>query len=81
MNVVQKVFCVSGATLLLSLLCAGLWGQEKPWPYSTWEYKSAVLCGRSVEPDLNSLGAQGWELVAIGNAGICSRYVLKRRTR
>lgn len=42
-----------------------------------WEYKVVQFAGRSENEQLNALGAEGWELVAVIFSNI-SWYYLKR---
>jgi hypothetical protein len=59
-------FCL--LLVLIALMCLVGWtgyGQGHSVPVrETWEYKEASL-GTNDEPMLNTLGAQGWELVAV----------------
>jgi hypothetical protein len=57
-----------GSVLLFALLLLVVWsafGQGKKQPKLTWEYKQAGRASNTGEPELNQLGAQGWEFVSV----------------
>ena len=69
-----------GSALLFALLLlVGLstFGQRKNQPKVTWEYKRAGHASNTGEPELNQLGAQGWELVSVNEDATV--FYLKRQ--
>jgi hypothetical protein len=59
-----------GSVLLFALLLLVVWsafGQRKKQPQVTWEYKQSGRASSTGEPELNELGAQGWELVSVND--------------
>lgn len=68
-----KVLLVACAVLVACILFIGAGGYGK----TTWEYK--VSSGAPSEPQLNALGAQGWELTGIEWGSVAySTYYFKR---
>jgi hypothetical protein len=68
-----------GPALLFAMLFLVGWttfGQKKNQPKVTWEYKRVGHATETGEPELNQLGAQGWELVAVDQEGTV--FYLKR---
>ncbi len=52
----------------------------------TWEYRVIPITGETaeggeetLEPQLDELGSEGWELVAIDSSGSTTLYIFKRR--
>ena len=69
---------ISFAAVILAavIICWSTYAQRPAAPRTVWEYRS--VSGAS-DADLNSLGAQGWELVAVsGGENTSARYYLKR---
>jgi hypothetical protein len=69
-----------GSGLLLALLLLVGWStfaQRKSQPKVTWEYKRAGHASNTGEPELNQLGAQGWELVSVNEDATV--FYLKRQ--
>ena len=64
------------AMLLVSLLCVGFARQAQE-PRTRWEYQAS--CAHTSPFSLNTLGDEGWELVAAAQDGTVTCLYFKRR--
>lgn len=70
---------IIGSMVLLCIVSWTVYAQKRKAATPTWEYKTVGLSASyPVEKELNALGAQGWELVDVGEVGGATYYFFKR---
>ena len=70
---------IGGIMVLMSIVGWTAYAQKKRVAAVTWEYKAVALStSYPVEKEMNAHGAQGWELVEVGEVGGATYYFYKR---
>jgi len=73
---VRPVSVLALVVVAAVIICWSAYAQRPAASRTVWEYKAVWSAS---EESLNSLGAQGWELVAVtGGGSMSERFYLKR---